>query len=159
MEYASQAWSPWCKKDIDVLEKVQERMLKMCSGLKGNTYEERLLEVGLDSLADRRVRADMIQVWKVLNKKVRIDEKNFFTRLNVGNTRTTRATSSGVNLQIPRANLELRKNFFSCRTPSLWNNIPENVKVAPSLTAFKTAYDSWMKETRHAHPSQSHIDR
>ena len=41
----------------------------------------------------------------------------------------------------PRSNLEIRANFFSLRVVNLWNNLPSEVKEAPSLTAFKARLD------------------
>ena len=64
LDYCAQAWSPWTKTDINLLESVQERAVKMVSGLRGKTYTDRLKEVGLTSLEERRKRGDMIQVWK-----------------------------------------------------------------------------------------------
>jgi hypothetical protein len=144
MEYAVQTWSPWAQKDIQTLEKVQERAVNMCSGLKGSNYTEKLVEVGLTTLADRRVRADMIQVWKIIHGKDRVDEKVWFERLEITSTRETRATASGLNLAIPRTNLEIRRNFFSARVPIPWNNIPTDIKMATSLESFKRQYDEWI---------------
>jgi hypothetical protein len=42
----------------EVLEKVQKWAVKMVSGLKGSTYIERLKEVGLLTLEERRHQAD-----------------------------------------------------------------------------------------------------
>ena len=42
LEYASSAWSPWLEKDKKQLEKVQERLIRMLSDVKGNTYEDKL---------------------------------------------------------------------------------------------------------------------
>ena len=39
--YCLQAWSPYLRKDIDVLEKIQRRATKLISGLRDLTYEER----------------------------------------------------------------------------------------------------------------------
>jgi len=78
LEFASQAWSPWLRKDIEVLEKVQERAVKMIGGLKGHTYEDRLREVGLQSLEDRRSDADLVMVYKVLTGKVRVNNGKWF---------------------------------------------------------------------------------
>ena len=55
--------------DINLLESVQERPVKMLSGLQGKNYTDRLKEVGLTSLEERRKRGDMIQVWKTLDGK------------------------------------------------------------------------------------------
>ena len=38
LEYASPAWNPWYRRDIELLEKVQERAVKMCFGLGAGTY-------------------------------------------------------------------------------------------------------------------------
>ena len=41
LEYAVQAWSPWTDEDIDLIESVQKRAVKMTYGLKADTYELR----------------------------------------------------------------------------------------------------------------------
>jgi hypothetical protein len=72
LEFLSQAWSPWLKKDVKVLEKVQMRAVKMVNGLTG-TYEEKLKALGMHSLEQRREEADMVLVYKILNKKCTVD--------------------------------------------------------------------------------------
>ena len=39
----------------------------MVPGLAGHDYEDRLKELGLDTLEERRLQIDMTQVYKVLN--------------------------------------------------------------------------------------------
>ena len=63
----SKQWSPWNQKDIDLLEDVQKRVERMTAGLKTGTYQDKLKELGLPSLEERR-RGDMIQTWKILHK-------------------------------------------------------------------------------------------
>ena len=60
LEYAVSTWSPWLQKDINVLEDIQRRAIRQVRGLTG-TYEEKLAQVGLTTLVDRRARGDMIQ--------------------------------------------------------------------------------------------------
>ena len=50
-----------------MLEKVQRRAISMVAGLKGRTYEECLAELNMDSLEERRLKADMTQVFKMIN--------------------------------------------------------------------------------------------
>ena len=50
LEYCVQAWSPHYRKDIDKLEKVQRRAVRMIMDLRGISYGEKLLELGLFSL-------------------------------------------------------------------------------------------------------------
>ena len=83
LETCIQAWSPSAKGDIDLLEAVQQRAVRMCSGLKGKTYTDRLTEVGLTTLEERRRRGDMIQVWKTLHQHDDMEPSTWFTPFNV----------------------------------------------------------------------------
>ena len=60
LEFSTQAWSPWYEEDKSCLEKVQQRAIKMVSGLRARTYEEHLSELGLSTLEERRHQADMV---------------------------------------------------------------------------------------------------
>jgi len=42
LEYAIQAWSPYLKKDIEYLEKVQRRATKLVKGIGSMSYAKRL---------------------------------------------------------------------------------------------------------------------
>ena len=42
LDYCKQAWSPYLKKDIAVIEKVQRRATKLIEGCKLRDYESRL---------------------------------------------------------------------------------------------------------------------
>ena len=66
LEYSVQFWNPYLVKDIKLLENVQRRATRLISGMKGLTYEEKLKECNLFSLSRRRLRGDMIQVFKIL---------------------------------------------------------------------------------------------
>ncbi len=46
LEFASPAWSPWLQGDIDTLEKVQAKTVKMVAGLKGETYQGKVCGAG-----------------------------------------------------------------------------------------------------------------
>ena len=45
LEYCQQAWRPYNQKDIDNIENVQRRMMKMILSLREDIYEERLVKV------------------------------------------------------------------------------------------------------------------
>ena len=66
LEYCIQAWRPHLVKDIMLLEQVQRRATRMIEECKGKSYEERLEILGLIILENRRIRADSIEVFKIL---------------------------------------------------------------------------------------------
>jgi ribonucleases P/MRP protein subunit RPP40 len=67
LEYCIQAWRPHLIKDICILEKVQKRATRMIGECRGKSYKERLKFLGLTTLETRRIRADMYEVYKILN--------------------------------------------------------------------------------------------
>ena len=50
LEIAASAWCPWQEGDIKVLERVQERLIRIISDVRGATYEEKLKDAGLTTL-------------------------------------------------------------------------------------------------------------
>jgi hypothetical protein len=146
LEYASPVWNPWYVKDISALEKIQERAVRMCSGLKSNTYENKLKEVGLDTLVTRREKIDLTQVWKILHGFDNLDESIFFSRLRHNTDRTTRAASSEFNLMRTHCNLDVRRHFFSNRIIESWNSLPESIKAAPTINSFKSRLEEYFSD-------------
>ena len=67
LEYAAPIWNPSYKKDIELLEKVERRATKLVSGYKNMGYKERLCQLELPTLAFRRHRGDIIEVFKLYN--------------------------------------------------------------------------------------------
>jgi len=73
LEYCCQVWSPDYSKDIKLHEGVQRRATKLINSMGNLHYEERLRHLGLMSLETRRVRGDLIEVFKFLNGSYTVD--------------------------------------------------------------------------------------
>ena len=79
LEYCIETWRPYRKKDIDTLERIQRRAMKLIPELRDLSYEERLKECCLTTLETRRLRGDQIEVFKILNGYENIDRNMFFS--------------------------------------------------------------------------------
>ena len=64
LEYCVQFRLPYYRKDIIKLERAQKRFTRMLPGLDGLSYKERLDRLGLFSLECRRLRGDLIEIYK-----------------------------------------------------------------------------------------------
>jgi hypothetical protein len=128
--------------DTDILEKVQIKMINMVSGLKGKNYEEKLAEIGLESLEKRRIEADLCMAHKILHGVGDMDPELWFDKMPEGHV--TRASADPLNIRPRNGTLDLRKNFFSIRVVKTWNKIPCHVKSLPSPEKFKMALRKWM---------------
>jgi len=66
------------QKDIELLEKVQRRATRMITNDKSLSYYDRLKKVGLTTLETRRLRGDLIEVYKLFKGYDSVDFNAFF---------------------------------------------------------------------------------
>ena len=132
LEYCSAVWSVIHKKESIAIENVQRRATKILHNIRHLSYSERLLYLGLPSLQYRRMRADMIQVFKILNGIDSVESDNLFTSTSARNTR-----GNSRKLQKKHCRLDIRKYFFSQRIVNTWNSLPEDTVTATSVNIFK----------------------
>jgi ribonuclease P/MRP protein subunit RPP40 len=140
LDYCIQAWRPHLQKDIDVLEKVQRRATRMIEGFKGMDYEDRLNNVGLTTLETRRIRADLLEVYKIIKGIEGVNEETFFER-----RRDSICRGHGYMLLKKRFRTNLGKFSFGNRVINLWNNLPQDVVLADSIVGFKIGLDRYFR--------------
>jgi ribonuclease P/MRP protein subunit RPP40 len=136
LEYAVQAWRPYLQKDI---EGVQRRATKLVVGTKGMSYEERLMFLDMTTLETRRVRGDLIEVFKIMKGLEDVNKDKFFTR-DTGCMR-------GHELEYlfkPSCHLDCRKYAFSNRIINMWNSLPSNIIACNTVYSFKHKIDVYL---------------
>ena len=88
LEYCCQIWIPYYKKDIKLIEGVPRRATKLVAGMQDFNYNDRLKMLGLQRLEERRMRSDLIETFKILNRKYDINpELELFFQLDEGDRR------------------------------------------------------------------------
>ena len=80
-----QIWNPYLKKDIACLEKIQRRAAKLVLGFNKMSYELRLEALGLYSLQLRRLRGDLIETYKSLTGKEKINSDQYSRKQQLPN--------------------------------------------------------------------------
>ena len=140
LEFAAPAWSPHKRGDVEALEKVQKRCLRMISNLGGMTYEQKLTELNLQTLEDRRLRGDAIEAFKYINGFNDVDPNRIFSFVRDRHDRDTRSFEDN-NLVPEKTRLDIRKFFFANRVTWTWNDLPNLTKEAASVNSFKNMYD------------------
>jgi len=115
----------------------------MVKGLKKLPYETRLKRLGIYTPERRRLCGDLIETFKILTGKERIDYKNFFELADA----TSWLRRHSLKLYKPRCHTRLRQNFFSVRVINEWNKLPQSVIEAPSVNAFKNRLDKYWSES------------
>ena len=101
------------------------------------SYDQRLRYLKLYSLKGRRERGDLIQVYKIFQQIDDIPPENVFSLATYSRTR-----NQGNKLRHKYCKTDLRKYAFSNRVIDKWNNLPKEIKEAPSVNAFKNRMDA-----------------
>lgn len=152
LEFCTQVWSPGLRKDIRALESPQRWFTKtMDSG--GSCYSERLELFGLNSLALRRQRFDLIFTWRTLFGFLEFgdneDLRGFkYVEPSGANARHTRSSNEKHLRRSPFRRFAREKSFFIRVVPQ-WNALPTSVRNSESLRSFKAALKHTLKENFH----------
>ena len=90
------------------------------------------------SLEQRRENLDLVQTFKIVRKFDDVDPTTWFQLVGDNPARVTRTTSDPMNIVHPNSRLNIRKNFFSNRVITKWNEIPSEIKMPSSIIASKS---------------------
>ena len=140
LEFASCIWSPAQKFNINAIEKVQRRATRLVPEIRELRYEDRLRALNLETLSYRRMRADLLEVYRILSKQHQLDMDCHCPhcpgKLLLMSTpvQTTRNNSKKLYVQTATG---IRHHFFSSRVTTWWNQLSEATVNSVNINQFK----------------------
>ena len=127
LDYANSVWHPYKVGDIEDIEKVQKRATKLVTSLKKLPYKDRL-----EHLNYRRLRGDMIEVYKIITNK---HETTVSPVLEFHTNTITRGNEYKLLNQSFHYDFH-RKYSFTPRIVNTWNSLPDYVLNVDSAEVF-----------------------
>ena len=142
-EYCVQAWRPHLIKDIKLIENVQHGATRMIPELHGQTYEQRLNVVNLTTLETRRLREDLIEMFKILKG---------FDRASLPFATNKLSNLRGHSLKLFKQRFNKLTNIdkfaFVNRIVDELNNLSEEIVSCNTVNSFKNKLDRYLRDCR-----------
>jgi ribonuclease P/MRP protein subunit RPP40 len=138
LEYASVVWNPWLLKDINLIENVQRRFTRnVCikCHLPVVSYDERLTFFNLDRLELRRLKIDLVEMFKIVHGYTKCNVSNCFS-FSCNNV-CSGTRGHRFKLNIIRCNKNLFKYYFTNRIVHAWNSLPDRCLNTNLISTFK----------------------
>ena len=143
LEYAAVIWSPHKKKHVKKLERVQKLGTRMIPGFKEVPYEERLTRLELTTLEERRVRGDMISMFKIVHGVDVLDREDL-----IKFSRSTHLRGHKMKIQKEVCMGDVKKYSFPYRSIDGWNKLSDEVVCATSVSQMKEKLDGCRQRDR-----------
>jgi len=140
LEYCVQCWSPTPRHGnwelILSIEKIQRKFTRLVNDIGTLSYGARLKELKLTTLAERRIRGDLIETFKIVGGLVNYGQNLF------------KVSVSGMNLVSRGIKVsKSRKDFLGERVINYWNDLPNYVKLSTSVDMFKSNLEVYKAST------------
>jgi ribonucleases P/MRP protein subunit RPP40 len=108
---------------------------KLVPSMRNYSYEERLKFFNLTTLETRRIRGDLIEVFKILKGYEDVNIQTFFELSKL------RTRKHSLQLFKTRCNLDCRKYTFAHGIVDIWKSLDNDTVACDSLKGFKTRSD------------------
>ena len=139
-EYASPVWDPHCQTHIDALESSQRRAARrILNDFNRESSATALLKkLELESLQERRKIDKAAMVYRIVNDLVDIPSGAYFQQTN------RRLRGQPNKFIVPQSKTAIHLNSFFPSATRIWNSIPQQAVLAPSVSSFKGCLREWV---------------
>ena len=137
LEYASCVWSPCSPTYIKKVESVQRRFTKgHVKGMAELQYSERLAKLEAEALELRRLKADLMYIYKIVFGLLDVESGTFDVKLKDGKSTRSGTHRHAIGVEETHGKINAR-NFLSLRVARVWNCLPANATNFKTIHAFK----------------------
>ena len=126
-DYAVTVWDPYILKLIDDIESVQRRATVLIPEIKKLSYPERLQKLGLPTLAYRRVRGKMIEVFKIIS-----------------NIYDDKVTTNILTMRLNNSNMGLRGHDYTLEQKRIYKPVYKKIISQIELSNYGIHYQSML---------------
>jgi len=116
-----------------MIERLQRRGTHYILPNTGLSYKEKLTKLNLLPLSYWHELNSIILFHKLINNQYNVQLNNL---ISFKNTRTTRHSST-YDIRVPLCRTKLFQNSYYCILPKIWNSLPEEIKLSPSINITK----------------------
>ncbi|KAF2359885.1 hypothetical protein FHG87_009357 [Trinorchestia longiramus] len=110
----------------------------MIPELHNLSYKRRLQRLELISLEQRRLRGQLIETYKHLNGLSNVTLEGLFRK-----DKNVRTRNNSQKLLLRNFQTSQAMNFFPVKIATTWNQLPENIVSAGTMTTFKNHQDKF----------------
>ena len=136
INYASNIWDGCADQHMKKLNSLHRRAVKLIHSKKDIPTDQKLKDLGVLSLNKQLKLNKAVLMYKVTNG---LSPKYLEPLCQKPSIRY-----GSVNLIVPFARIDKYQTSFSFSGSLLWNTIPKEIRIKPSLAAFKRAYKFYL---------------
>jgi len=105
-----------------------DEFTKRLNGLSAMSYSDRLIWLGADSIATRRLKFDLVLFYDIIHDNIAVDLPVF----DIVDPNVTHTRGHSFRIIKQQCRINARLHSFACRNVNAWNSLPES-GVNPEL--------------------------
>jgi len=136
LEYASIVWSPWQRRDVEKLERINRRAARFVTNdfYRTSSVTNMIHQLGWQQLETRRQNSRLSFFHKIIHHQTCVSLGDI---TSTSPERTTLTRSDANNVVIPFARTDTYQHSFGPSVCNSWNNLPTYIKETITIEHFK----------------------